>query len=465
MWHSRLDHTGTDKLRSMLRTGQFPSVQNTVHCNECVLGKQHRHPFHGSIATATRPGDVIHSDVVGTLPPSHSGSCYLVKFVDEFTRYVTIFALIRKSAVLDSFKVFHREFERLHTTIIKDIHSDNGGWEYAQVATYALQFGISVHRSAPYTPQSNGIAERQNRSIFEMVRTTFSASGLPPTDWVESGKNAVYIRNRLPVAGGVSPFEKLFGRAPLMSKLRPFGCLTYLLLDESKRKNLDIKFKKCILLANLYYGNYRLLELSTRKLHVSRHVTSTEDQFPARAVSGQSEHVKNISNSLSERELGTSSEQIPDQAHDSDSDYISDLVTSSDSESSASDDDCNSHGIPDLEEDHDGGVDEITDSEISDALPESEIGADVNREHEVQSSSEHPPVPPRRSSRVRISENEWRAFQVQTIKCHALQERDVRIPIAGQTCHIRDISESDYPSLKTALNSPSRDLWEIAIAE
>jgi Integrase core domain len=111
----------------MLRTGQLPSVQNTVHCNECVLGKQHRHPFHGSIATATRPGDVINSDVVGPLRPSHSGSCYLVMFVDEFTRYVTIFALIRKSAVLDSFKVFHREFERLHTTTIKAIHSDNGG--------------------------------------------------------------------------------------------------------------------------------------------------------------------------------------------------------------------------------------------------------------------------------------------------------------------------------------------------
>jgi GAG-pre-integrase domain len=105
-WHSRLGHTGTDKIRSMLRTGQLPSVQNTVNCNECVLGKQHRRPFHGSIATATRPDDVIHSDVVGPLPPSHSRSRFLVTFVDEFTRYVTIFELIRKSAVLDSFKVF-----------------------------------------------------------------------------------------------------------------------------------------------------------------------------------------------------------------------------------------------------------------------------------------------------------------------------------------------------------------------
>jgi IS30 family transposase len=154
----------------MLRTGQLPLIQNTIPFYECILGKQHRHPFPGSITTATRPGDVIHSDVVGPLPPSHSGSCYLVTFVDEFTRYVTIFAIVRKSAVLDSFKIFHREFERLHTTTIKTIHSENGG-EYAPVASYALKLGISVHRSAPYTPQSDGIAERQNRSIFDMARS------------------------------------------------------------------------------------------------------------------------------------------------------------------------------------------------------------------------------------------------------------------------------------------------------
>jgi hypothetical protein len=55
-----------------------------------------------------------------------------------------------------------------------------------------------------------------------MARTTLTASGLPPTYWVESVKNAVCIRNRLPDAGGVSPFEKLFGRVPSISKLRQF---------------------------------------------------------------------------------------------------------------------------------------------------------------------------------------------------------------------------------------------------
>jgi hypothetical protein len=61
---------------------------------------------------------------------------------------------------------------------------------------------------------------------------------------VESVKNAIYVSNRLPDAGGVSPFEKLFGRATSMSKHRLFGCLTYILLDESERKSLDIYFKK-----------------------------------------------------------------------------------------------------------------------------------------------------------------------------------------------------------------------------
>jgi hypothetical protein len=74
-----------------------------------------------------------------------------------------------------------------------------------------------------------------------MARTTLTESGLPPTYWVESVKTAVYIRNRLPDAGVVSPFEKLFGRVPSISKLCPSGCLAFMLLDESKRKKLDIK--------------------------------------------------------------------------------------------------------------------------------------------------------------------------------------------------------------------------------
>jgi transposase InsO family protein len=200
-WHSRLGHTGTDKIRSMLRTGQLPTVQNAVHCNECVLGKQHRHPCHGSIATATRPGEVIHSDVVGPLPPSHSKSCYLVTFVDEFTRYVTIFALIRKSAVLDSFKFFIVNWN-ISIQLQSRLSTQTTGGSTHQLSHTLYKLGISVHLSSPYTPKSNGIAERQNRSIFETARITLTSSRLPPTYWVESVKTLfTFVINSLMPAG------------------------------------------------------------------------------------------------------------------------------------------------------------------------------------------------------------------------------------------------------------------------
>jgi hypothetical protein len=163
--------------------------------------------------------------------------------------------------------------------------------------------------------------------------------------------------------------------------------------------------------------------------------------------------------------VGTSTGQIPDPAHESDSDDIPTVMDDLESEYSVSDDDSEIHDIPDLEEDHEGADDsereEVIDSESSDAFPEIDIGAEVSGGDGLRSSSEYPSLPSRFSSRTRRSPIEWRAFQAETLKCNSTQEPDVRIPIAGQTCHTRDTSDSDPPSLKSALASPSRDLWKI----
>jgi hypothetical protein len=50
----------------------------------------------------------------------------------------------------------------------------------------------------------------------------------------------------------------------------------------SARRKLDDKSWRCVLLADLYHGNYRLLELSTNKVHVSRHVEFDETLYPMR---------------------------------------------------------------------------------------------------------------------------------------------------------------------------------------
>jgi hypothetical protein len=246
----------------------------------CVRGKQSRDSFTGSISTETKPSDVIHSDVAGPLPRSHSGCRYTVSFIDEHSRYVTVFAVKRKSVVLGCFKSFLREFERRRETKIKAVHSYNCG-EYTPFAKLSTGRGIAVHRSAPYAPQANRIAERANRTFFEMARTTLVQPGLPNTFWAEAVRNTASIHNRLPQAGGMSPFEKLYGRKPSMNKFRPFGCLAYVFQQKSKQNKLDSKSIQYILLATLEHRNYCVYDLATKKVYVSRHVVFSETDFPA----------------------------------------------------------------------------------------------------------------------------------------------------------------------------------------
>ncbi|KAK2988522.1 hypothetical protein RJ640_022473 [Escallonia rubra] len=48
------------------------------------------------------------------------------------------------------------------------------------------------------TPQQNGVAERRNRTLMDMVRSMICQSTLPEFLWVEALKTAVHILNRVP---------------------------------------------------------------------------------------------------------------------------------------------------------------------------------------------------------------------------------------------------------------------------
>lgn len=61
----------------------------------------------------------------------------------------------------------------------KFIRSDNGV-EYVnrQFVEYLQHEGIQQHKTAPYTPQQNGVAERKNRTLIEMARCMILESEL-----------------------------------------------------------------------------------------------------------------------------------------------------------------------------------------------------------------------------------------------------------------------------------------------
>ncbi|CAN1732007.1 Copia protein, partial [Linum perenne] len=72
-----------------------------------------------------------------------------------------------------------------------------------------------VHEfTAPYCPQQNGIAERKNRTLNDMMNAMLLSSGLPNEMWGEAILSATKILNRVPhKALNKTPFELWKGYA------------------------------------------------------------------------------------------------------------------------------------------------------------------------------------------------------------------------------------------------------------
>ena len=73
----------------------------------------------------------------------------------------------------------------------------------------------------PETPQQNGVAERRNRTLMDMVRSMVSNTTLPKSMWDEALKIAIYILNCVPSkAVPKTPFELWTGRKPSINHFR-----------------------------------------------------------------------------------------------------------------------------------------------------------------------------------------------------------------------------------------------------
>lgn len=97
-------------------------------CESCAHGKQHRQKFASSSRKTKEPFELVHTDVCGRLETeSLNGGLYFLTFIDDFTRYVWIFVLKRKSEVFARFKEWKAMIERLTNRKLKTLRSNNGG--------------------------------------------------------------------------------------------------------------------------------------------------------------------------------------------------------------------------------------------------------------------------------------------------------------------------------------------------
>jgi transposase InsO family protein len=143
--------------------------------------------------------ELVHSDVCGPMSISaRDGSRYSVMFTDYFSRYDYVYLMKYKSESFEKFKEFKAEVENQLGKKIKVFRMDRGG-EYLsrEFRGYLKAYGIVSQLTPPETPQWNGISERRNMTLLDMVRSIMSQAELPHSFWKFALKTAIFMLNRM----------------------------------------------------------------------------------------------------------------------------------------------------------------------------------------------------------------------------------------------------------------------------
>ena len=298
IWHQRLAHIDHNAIRKMsknrtvngleLRNEQEPPTP----CTHCITGKGHRTPFPKQSNTKTsKLLELIHSDVKGPIETkSHGGSRYFITFIDDFSKWTTVYTMKEKSQSFQCFVKFHKFAETHSGEKVKILRTDNGG-EYTsnEFQSYLEQNGRVHQPTVAYSPQQNEVAERMNRTLMDLVRSMLHAKNIEKPFWAEALQTATYIRNRVTsrsLANDTTPFHRWHGKAPNLSHTRIFGSRCHYVLPRSKVKSLDTRSREAIFVGYaLQSKGYKLWDVNTCKCVISRDVIFHEQEDISTTVS------------------------------------------------------------------------------------------------------------------------------------------------------------------------------------
>lgn len=288
-WHERLGHLNFKEIRKMSMNNIVEGLnieksnETDLVCEACAYGKQYRFPFHKSTRTELQPGDLVYSDVCG--PMNHKsvqGMRYFLLFKDAATSYRHVYFMRHKSDTLEYFKKYNAIVKSKYMHSVKVLHTDNGR-EYInnEFKDYLGKEGIVHECTAPYTPEQNGRVEREIRTVVESARSMLYARDVSMDLWAEAINCAVYLLNRTSSSqtSDKTPSELWNGVKPILEHIRVFGSEGYVHIPEQLRTKLEKKSEKMILVG-YDNTNYRMFNMKTKQIKVSRNVVFDENKVP-----------------------------------------------------------------------------------------------------------------------------------------------------------------------------------------
>lgn len=285
LWHERLGHLGTNNMIKLLNLSEGMKLtkgeirEQLSNCEMCIHANHTRLPFADQRKRATRPMEIVHTDVCGPITPeTWDRNRYFITFLDDYTNYVTVYLMEQKEEAFVKLKEFLTEAEVKWNKKTVEIRCDNVK-EYSskELRTWCRNKGISINYTPPYTPQLNGKAERLNRTLVEKVRAMITGANKNRMLWGEAVRVAAYLHNRSPTKANIqTAYEMWNGDKPDLKHLRVFECKAYA-KELGQLKKLD-NISKTVKFVGYTKTGYRLWDPIKNKIIVSREVHFNEEE-------------------------------------------------------------------------------------------------------------------------------------------------------------------------------------------
>ncbi|KAJ0052308.1 hypothetical protein Pint_00881 [Pistacia integerrima] len=173
------------------------NISNIDKCDVCVESKSTKKTCKPVLERENELLGLIHSDLGDSKQTiTRGGKKLYITFIDDYSRYTRVYLLRSKDEVIKMFLTYKNEVENQLNKKIKRLRMDRGGeYESYDLDSFCRDHSIIHETTRPYSPQSNGVGERKNRILKEMVNAMLISFGALFNLLGEAMLSACYIQN------------------------------------------------------------------------------------------------------------------------------------------------------------------------------------------------------------------------------------------------------------------------------
>jgi len=257
------------------------------NCVVCIIAKSKKQSYHTSVKNNSyKTGECIHADLVHAATESRRENKYFLILKDEASSFRQVYLQKKKDNTAENIIDALNFISNQTGNSVKVFRSDNGTeFVNEKLKQFFSEKGIQHGLNAPYTSASNGMIERDVRTVQDMARSMLIQSQLDEKHWDDAVTTACYILNRTLSSKNTekTPFEWIFNRKPSVHHLKIFGCKAYAHIMEESRggKKWTSRTRECLFVGyNSLNKNYRLYVPSERRyIEQVKHVVFSEESI------------------------------------------------------------------------------------------------------------------------------------------------------------------------------------------